>query len=173
MVSRLPVKCEVCGAVTIVRLQLGYIEQHPMRLNCGSCGILITGSVDLTQDDERKVVFQNAHDVGVEIGDYCIQVSPEFITNKVQKLEGGDLPLDFSPYLEAFQHMGEKGAPTATGPPAPRRNCPKSRQSDSQMAIDGLQRTCQGPVRVRRGPLSWTWTNVGGPRGYRCGGVRL
>jgi ribosomal protein L37AE/L43A len=43
MVSRQVVRCEVCGALTLVRIQVGWQEEFPIRFGCGRCGILITG----------------------------------------------------------------------------------------------------------------------------------
>ncbi len=44
MTNRSFLKCEVCGAITLMRLQAGWPEEHPLRVPCGRCGILISGT---------------------------------------------------------------------------------------------------------------------------------
>jgi ribosomal protein S27AE len=47
MTVRQVIGCEVCGATTLLRTQLGWLRQHPIRIPCGRCGITILGEVNL------------------------------------------------------------------------------------------------------------------------------
>lgn len=43
MVFNTFIKCQVCGCITRVRLQVGWQEEHPIEVTCGKCGISLSG----------------------------------------------------------------------------------------------------------------------------------
>ena len=44
------IKCEVCGAVTRIRMQVGWLDGHPIAVACQKCGISLSGKVNIDQD---------------------------------------------------------------------------------------------------------------------------
>ncbi len=50
MVYNTFIKCQVCGSITRVRLQVGWQEEHPIVVACGKCGTSLSGSVKIGQD---------------------------------------------------------------------------------------------------------------------------
>lgn len=87
-------KCEVCGTKTLIRIQIGWLDLHPIRFNCGECGILITGTMYQDQLNVRAYTeFENVEKVGDKNdADYYIEVSGELLTKKLQ-------PYDFKETL--------------------------------------------------------------------------
>lgn len=49
MVYNCMIKCQVCGAVTRVRLQVGFQQKHPIVVVCGRCGTSLNGRVAISQ----------------------------------------------------------------------------------------------------------------------------
>lgn len=43
MVFNTFIKCQVCGCITRVRLQVGCQEEHPIEVTCGKCGTSLSG----------------------------------------------------------------------------------------------------------------------------------
>ncbi|MGP4076297.1 metal-binding protein [Halobacillus sp. K22] len=82
-------QCEVCGAKTLVRIQVGWLDMHPIRFNCGRCEILITGN--MFQDQLNAVAhtkFENVIKVpDKDDSDFHIEVSGEFLTQKLQSYQ--------------------------------------------------------------------------------------
>ena len=50
MVFNTFIKCQVCGCITRVRLQVGGQEEHPIEVTCGKCGTSLSGKVKIGQD---------------------------------------------------------------------------------------------------------------------------
>ena len=44
------IRCEVCGCITRIRLQVGWLDEHPIAVTCGKCGISLKGKVKIGQD---------------------------------------------------------------------------------------------------------------------------
>ncbi|WP_309890286.1 hypothetical protein [Archangium sp.] len=61
------------------------------------------------QEPDFRVEYQNATLVSDDAGDFYIEASPEFLTEKLSKLDNGQLPVSFSPFMQAFSSMGEEG----------------------------------------------------------------
>lgn len=85
-VMRKNYECEVCGASTLVRIQLGWLNMHPIRFNCGECGILITGQLYAEQQSPNvHIDFDNVKELeDISKSDYYIEVSGELLTKKLQ-----------------------------------------------------------------------------------------
>ena len=81
------IKCEVCGCVTRIRLQVGWLDEHPIAVTCGKCGISLKGKVKIGQEiPELKFKFENAEMVNVTpttLPDYVVECSGEFPTIKM------------------------------------------------------------------------------------------
>ena len=90
MVFNTFIKCQVCGCITRVRLQVGWQEEHPIEVACGKCGTSLSGSVKIGQDRPGlSFSFDNADEVQDENADYIIECSGEFLTLK--QVEAADL----------------------------------------------------------------------------------
>ncbi|MFK3937951.1 metal-binding protein [Alkalihalobacillus sp. NPDC078783] len=79
-------QCEVCKARTLVRVQVGWLDSHPVRFNCLKCGILITGTMYQDQINiTAHLVLENVIKVTNTSSDYYIEASGELLTEKLQK----------------------------------------------------------------------------------------
>jgi len=87
-VYRAYLKCEVCEAITVVRTQIGYLDQHPIRICCGRCGILFNGLIVIDQKrGTYSLDFYNASQVRgrpLPTPDFIIESSGELLTDKLQ-----------------------------------------------------------------------------------------
>lgn len=99
MVFNTFIKCQVCGCITRVRLQVGWQEEHPIEVACGKCGTSLSGSVKIGQDRPGlSFSFDNADEVQDENADYIIECSGEFPTLK--QVEAADLErLVITPFI--------------------------------------------------------------------------
>lgn len=81
------IRCEVCGCITRIRLQVGWLDEHPVAVTCGKCGISLKGKVKIGQDTlGLKFEFENAERVNAApttIPDYVVECSGEFTTIKM------------------------------------------------------------------------------------------
>lgn len=91
MVFNTFVKCQVCGSITRVRLQVGWQEEHPIVVACGKCGTSLSGSVKIGQDRPGlRFSFDNADEISDAEAEYMVECSGEFPTvkqGKASKLE--------------------------------------------------------------------------------------
>lgn len=87
MVYNKYIKCEVCGSITRIRLQVGFLEEHPIAVTCGKCGVSLKGKVNIGQDvPSLNFKFENAVDVDASpstLADYVVECSGEFTTRKL------------------------------------------------------------------------------------------
>ena len=92
MVFNTFIKCQVCGSITRIRLQVGWQKEHPIVVACGKCGTSLSGNVEIGQDEPGlKFSFDNADEVFDEEADYLVECSGEFPTVKqgsAEELEG-------------------------------------------------------------------------------------
>jgi hypothetical protein len=79
-------KCDVCGSKTLVRIQIGWLDSHPVRFNCGNCEILISGTLFLDQLEATALIkFSNAKEDDTEDStEFYIEASGELLTEKLQ-----------------------------------------------------------------------------------------
>ena len=83
MVFNTFIKCQVCGSITRVRLQVGWQEEHPIVVACGKCGTSLSGNVKIGQDRPGlKFSFDNADEIPDAEADYMVECSGEFPTVK-------------------------------------------------------------------------------------------
>lgn len=107
MVYNCFIKCQVCGSVTRIRLQVGWQEEHPIVVACGKCGISLSGKVRIDQDKfGLQFSFDNA-DVMNDNGnaDYLIECSGEFPTKKLCINTG---EFDITPFIRNQSRMNDK-----------------------------------------------------------------
>lgn len=103
------IKCQVCGSITRIRLQIGYLRQHPIVVTCGKCKTSLMGSICIDKDDPQYGFhFQNADSVtthGVSEGDFFVECSGEFPVKKPGKDDADNL-FNISPFINHMMQMG-------------------------------------------------------------------
>lgn len=105
MVFNTFIKCQVCGCITRVRLQVGWQEEHPIEVTCGKCGTSLSGKVKIGQDcPGLNFSFDNADNAQDENADYVVECSGEFPTAK--QAEAADLEgLVVTPFIRYMNCM--------------------------------------------------------------------
>ncbi|MBY0144322.1 metal-binding protein [Neobacillus niacini] len=102
-------QCNVCDSITRIKVQLGWLENYPVRIKCGKCNISIFGNVYLDQPNVGySIKLKNVTPLE-EIGkpDYLIEVSGELLTEKMRPYTG-DIDTLFSPFFKnGVFSMGE------------------------------------------------------------------
>lgn len=106
MVYNYFIKCQVCGSVTRVRLQVGLQPTHPVIVTCGECGTSLFGMVNIDKETlELKLVFDNAIMLSKKDRvDYFVECSSEFPTLKQCKVEETE-DIDFSPFMRTINRI--------------------------------------------------------------------
>ena len=84
MVYNCYIKCQVCGKITRIRLQLGWLDEHPIVVTCGECGTSLSGKVKIRQDHpEFSFSFDNADIVTACASKAISEYADDFIRKKV------------------------------------------------------------------------------------------
>lgn len=100
------IKCQVCGCITRIRLQVGWQEEHPIIVTCGKCGISLTGKVEIGQEEPGlKFEFENAEIVNDNSADFIVECSGEFPTIKQRKASCYYLD---TPFLRSLRFMNNE-----------------------------------------------------------------
>ena len=109
MVYNCLIKCQVCGSITRVRLQVGLQEQHPIVIVCGKCGTSLHGNVNIGQDTPKlQFGFENANILqDDEAADYVVECSGEFPTAK--QYDGTEVGDIITPFLRNQMRMDNGG----------------------------------------------------------------
>lgn len=110
MVDNCFLRCQVCHHITRVRLQVGFLEEHPIVVTCGECGISLSGRVKIGPENPGlEYEFENADIVGQEKQpDYITECSGEFPVQKPYKSETA-LEINLSPFIANQIQMGSDG----------------------------------------------------------------
>jgi hypothetical protein len=103
-------KCDVCGEVTLLRFQVGWLEEYPIRVHCGNCGILMDGNVYVDfEQAQTKFIINNAKEVEEIIPSYYMQASGEFITEKIRSCVSIEETMMSPPFFQTLSEMGNEG----------------------------------------------------------------
>ena len=108
MVHNCYIKCQVCGCITRVRLQVGWQESHPIVVTCGECRTSLFGRVKIRQDTPGlEYHFDNA-DICNEADKekYIVECSGEFPVFK-QRPVAEDEGYVLTPFIRATKIMDE------------------------------------------------------------------
>jgi len=110
MVHNSFIKCRVCNSITRVRLQVGWLEQHPIVISCGKCGVSLSGKVDIGQmQPGLRFEFENADILNnYEKPDYIIECSGEFPTSK-QYVDDQSIGNVITPFIMNVSRMSDIG----------------------------------------------------------------
>lgn len=81
-------QCNVCNSITRIRVQLGWLENYPVRIKCGKCNISIFGNVYLDQQNAGySIKLKNVtHLEDIGNPEYLIEVSGELLTEKMDHI---------------------------------------------------------------------------------------
>ena len=108
MVHNCYIKCQVCGCITRVRLQVGWQESHPIVVTCGECRTSLFGRVKIGQDTlGLEYHFDNADICNEEDKEkYIVECSGEFPVFK-QRPVAEDEGYVLTPFIRATEIMDE------------------------------------------------------------------
>lgn len=83
-------QCNVCSSITRIKVQLGWLDNYPVRIKCGNCNISIFGNVSLDQENAGfSINFKNVTPLeSIGKPDYLIEVSGELLTEKMRPYTG-------------------------------------------------------------------------------------
>lgn len=102
------IKCQVCGSITRIRLQVGYLKQHPVVVTCGKCKTSLFGTAIFDQDGRGiKLDFENADSVDnqrLNAGDFFAECSGEFPVRKQGEDDDFNL-IAISPFINQMMRM--------------------------------------------------------------------
>ena len=116
MVYNCFIKCQVCGSITRIRLQVGWQNEHPVVVTCGKCGTSLSGYVKIGQaTPSLEFDFDNADMVKeADKADYMVECSGEFPTIKQCEAKGVD-DIIITPFIRAMHCMKDKDSYEAFG----------------------------------------------------------
>lgn len=104
------IKCQVCGSVTRIRLQIGHLKQHPIVVTCGKCKTSLLGTALIDQENPGvKLDFENADSINNQTliaGDYFAECSGEFPVRKQGEDDDSNL-IAISPFISQIMRMGD------------------------------------------------------------------
>lgn len=111
MVQNSFIRCQVCGSVTRVRLQVGYLNQHPIVITCGKCRTSLLGRVYIGQDNPSlRYEFDNADIVNDnDKADFIVECSGEFPVKK-QCVQDASNIIDLSSYIRNISMVRDSGS---------------------------------------------------------------
>lgn len=110
MVHNCFIKCQVCGKITRIRLQVGWLPEHPIVVTCGECGTSLSGKVTIGQEQPGlRFAFDNAEIVIDENADYMVECSGEFPVMK-QGVAKDPLENSITPFIRVMNRMDSNDA---------------------------------------------------------------
>lgn len=103
-------KCSVCGKITRIKVQMGWLENYPISIKCNECHISIFGKVNLNSNSDNKFIeLENVTpERSGKTPDFIIEVSGELLTEKLREYTGG-IDLFFSPFIKNLMVSMEQG----------------------------------------------------------------
>lgn len=98
-------KCPVCGKITLIKFQVGFIESFPVNIYCGCCNSLMKGKVE----KEARLSFINGElltEIKNDEPDYIYFISAEFLVPQMRPFTGNNELYAPSPYMQACSDLG-------------------------------------------------------------------
>ena len=107
MTHRVYLKCDVCGSIILTRTQIGHLVEHPIRIHCAKCGILISGEFHQNPDAPQFAMsFENATEVPMQDPDYYIEISGELLTEKIRPFDKDEDEFQLPSFFKSMNSMG-------------------------------------------------------------------
>lgn len=109
MVYNCFIKCQVCGSITRICLQVGWQNEHPVVVTCGKCGTSLSGYVKIGQSTPSlEFDFDNADMISkADKADYMVECSGEFSAIKQCEFNGVD-DIIIMPFIKAMNCMKDE-----------------------------------------------------------------
>lgn len=103
------IKCQVCGTITRIRFQVGFLKRHPVVVTCCNCGTSMNGYVDINQEcPGLRFQFENADEVpDNNASRYVVECSGEFPTIKPHA-DSAEGRIAISPFMRYSSIMGHE-----------------------------------------------------------------
>jgi hypothetical protein len=102
--------------VILVRTQVGWLPEHPIRIHCAKCGILISGGCIQDQEDiEFNMYFENAKELNyenVKTIDFYIEISGELLTLKIRSFDKKQDEYQVPPFFNTLWSMDDENHET-------------------------------------------------------------
>ncbi len=96
------IECDVCSSIIRVRTQFGWVENNPVKINCGNCDILIDVNCVLNPfKGEFRYEFKNASLTAKRPENYIVETSGEFLVKKIASVDKSEYT--FPPYMRVIQ----------------------------------------------------------------------
>lgn len=105
MTQRTYLKCAVCSAVTLTRLQAGWLDWHPIIVPCGKCGILISGKATFAPP-HMKLDLHNASQVPEVHPDFYLEISGELPAKLLRQMGEEVYVWSPPPFFQVLEGMG-------------------------------------------------------------------
>lgn len=103
MIARIFVECPVCKKITLMRYQMGFLDEHPINFKCGECETELEGKFS-----NNKIDFLNGKNVGNEEAQFVVPCSGELLTEKSKKIKSYVDVLTPSPFIGATMLMSSE-----------------------------------------------------------------
>ena len=100
MVAKIYVECPVCKKITLMRYQMGFLDEHPINFRCGNCEIEIEGKYI-----KQNIEFYNGKRTTDDDAEFVISCSGELLTNKLKKITSFMDCIEPSPFINATMLM--------------------------------------------------------------------
>jgi hypothetical protein len=107
LTQRSYLKCDVCGSITLIRLQAGWLDWHPIIIPCGHCGILISGKATF-RPPHVDCEFHNASEVGEQQADFYLEISGELPAKLLRPMGVEQYVWSPPPFFQAIEGMGHE-----------------------------------------------------------------
>ena len=140
MVYNCFIKCQVCGSITRIRLQVGQQNGHPVIVTCGNCGTSLSGYVKIGQSTPRlEFEFDNADIINkADNADYMVECSGEFPTIKQCKADSVD-DIIITPFIRAMDCMKDENSFELFGETVSQLNATAVKWKDYKRILDLFQ----------------------------------
>lgn len=103
------VKCRICNTFTRIRIPLGYINEFPIRIHCGTCRNIISGHVRIgSNEPDCGINFDNVDVFDEGTPRYFAEVSGELPCNKVENCENKNF-MDYATRMPGLNSIIQVG----------------------------------------------------------------
>lgn len=107
MIQRYYIECPVCGKVTVLRVQAGFLAWHPIRFNCGNCKISLYGEATFNAPNITLNMCRGKIINEVQNPNFLLSVSGELLCPKLMSITSNDeICSSMSPFIHATSLMG-------------------------------------------------------------------
>lgn len=103
MVAKIFVECPVCSKITLLRYQMGFLNEHPINFKCGECETEIEGKFC-----ENKIDFSNGKKTDNQEAEFVVPCSGELLTEKLKRVDSYIDIIGPSPFIGAVMMMSSE-----------------------------------------------------------------